>query len=191
MRWVAQEWKRPPAGPEVYALQLAAGPNAVSRELEALPFAHVIPSFGDAEQDLRRLLTGLTQAGMQPGFERSRIPATGATETGTHASSHLARLWAAGEISRLAETGAPADREEAIRLAAARRLVTPVSAAVVLESVQQYKDANLQPVDPDSMPSTTTTVPEPETWLLIAVGVLLLLSTHARRRIRPQPATAE
>jgi hypothetical protein len=93
------------------------------------------------------------------------------------ASDHLARLWAKGEIGQLLATGREDDRGKAAELASRYHLVTPVSGAVVLETAQQFKDANLEPVSADALP----TVPEPEFWLLMA-AVLAVVAWQWRRR---------
>ncbi|MGH9800782.1 MAG: PEP-CTERM sorting domain-containing protein, partial [Blastocatellia bacterium] len=67
---------------------------------------------------------------------------------------------------------------EAVKLAAAYQLVTPVSGAVVLETAEQYQRAGLEPVPPNSVP----TIPEPEEWLLMFVALAVLLWMTCRRR---------
>jgi hypothetical protein len=95
-------------------------------------------------------------------------PSAGAAE----GSSHLVRLWAADEIKKLARSRQQADRARAIKLAQTWQLVTEVSSAVVLETAEQYRAANLKPVDPSTTPDI---VPEPGTGLLLVCAVLLLL----------------
>jgi hypothetical protein len=65
-----------------------------------------------------------------------------------------------------------------VELAALYQLVTEVSGAVVLETAEQYKQAGLQPVSPNSVP----VVPEPGTWALLIVGAIVLLAYQRRRR---------
>ncbi|MDH5357000.1 MAG: PEP-CTERM sorting domain-containing protein, partial [Gammaproteobacteria bacterium] len=67
---------------------------------------------------------------------------------------------------------------QAIKMAAAYQLVTPVSGAVVLETQQQYDENGLQPVPEGTVP----TIPEPETWLLIIATLTLLSWVVYRRR---------
>ena len=55
-----------------------------------------------------------------------------------------------------------------------------IDRAVVLESERQYKEAGLEPVDKDSVPAV---VPEPETWLCMLVG-LLVVWLNRRKRAR-------
>ena len=89
---------------------------------------------------------------------------------GKESSKHLARLWAYDEVLRLI---AAKKHEAAVQLAGLHQLVTPVSGAVVLETKQQFDQAGLQAVDPQSVP----TVPEPGIVALLvlalAMGVLL------------------
>ena len=56
--------------------------------------------------------------------------------------------------------------------------VTPVSGAVVLETQQQYAKAGLQPVDAATVPA----IPEPSTWVLLGLALLLVGPVFARRR---------
>jgi PEP-CTERM motif len=105
---------------------------------------------------------------------------------GVETSDHLARLWAADRIDALlrAPSGAPptvADRKQALALAAQYHLVTAVSGAVVLDT-QAATDA-VAGSDPET---NVPTVPEPETWALLAlVALLLMLAVRARRRLPP------
>jgi len=70
----------------------------------------------------------------------------------------------------------------ALALAGRYRLVTPVSGAVVLDSQAEMDD--LAGSDPNQ--AQVPTVPEPETWALLAlVALLLLYAVRARRRLPP------
>ena len=71
-----------------------------------------------------------------------------------------------------------ADQNEALALAARYHLVTGVSGAVVLES-QGETDAVAAG---ESERSNVPTVPEPETWALLALVAALLLATLRLRR---------
>lgn len=59
-------------------------------------------------------------------------------------------------------------REGAISLAHRANVITPVSGAVVLETVRDYTANGLPVPDPDVVP----TVPEPETWALLILTAL-------------------
>jgi hypothetical protein len=64
-------------------------------------------------------------------------------------------------------------------LAARHQLVTEVTGAVVLERQEQYAAAGLTPVESGSVP----TVPEPETWALLAVAAGGLAVALRRRQV--------
>jgi hypothetical protein len=166
---------QPPS--EILDVMVGRGPNRIAVDLaEYAPFRSV-PRLGTVEEDLRRVFTGW--GGVVPQFHRDRLPVAEASLAGEawKTSSHLARLWARDEVSRLLVTRAPEDREEALELAARHQLVTEVTGAVVLERKEQYDEAGLKPVDEGTVP----TVPEPETWMLLAVACALLVAFRLRR----------
>ena len=94
---------------------------------------------------------------------------------------HLARLWAAEEVSRLCDARHSTD---AMQLAARYQLVTPVSGAVVLETQAQYQRAGLQPAPPETVPM----VPEPSPVGLLILGLALVAA--GRRAWRRSSAAA-
>ena len=96
----------------------------------------------------------------------------------------MARLWANGEVLRLAAAHDENKNAEAVKLAVNYQLVTPVSGAVVLETKEQYERNNLEAVNPNSVP----TIPEPEEWLLIAVVGVVLLWLVGKKYIRKNAA---
>ncbi len=97
------------------------------------------------------------------------------------ATRHLARLWAAAEVRRLAAAG-PAGHAEALALAVKHQLVTPVSGAVVLETKAQYDAHGLHPVDPATVP----TVPETGSVAVLLIALFALgAGWAAQRRRRP------
>jgi hypothetical protein len=166
---------QPPS--EILDVMVGRGPNRIAVDLaEYAPFRSV-PRLGTVEEDLRRVFTGW--AGVVPQFHRDRLPVAEASLAGEawKTSSHLARLWARDEVSRLLVTRAPEDREKALELAARYQFVTEVTGAVVLERKEQYDEAGLKPVDEGTVP----TVPEPETWMLLAVACALLVAFRLRR----------
>ena len=83
-------------------------------------------------------------------------------------SQHIERLWAKQEVLHLI---AQREQKKAIALASEHQLVTPVTGAVVLETQEQYDEMGLTPVPFDAVPS----IPEPSTWALWCVGLLLML----------------
>jgi len=83
-------------------------------------------------------------------------------------SRHIERLWAAHKVDALR---ASKRVSEAIQLASNQQLVTPVTGAVVLETIEQYKEMGLTPVPVDTVPG----IPEPSTMLLMLLGVFVCL----------------
>jgi hypothetical protein len=176
--------ERRPDGPRIVSLAVEAGPDRVLAELDGCALLAVAAGSGDLTADLRGLLAGAPLDGGALAAVRERgagngdeLAAAGSHET----SAHLVRLWARDEVERLrspASGGSDGDLTAATALAVRHQLVTPVSGAVVLETAAQYDEAGLAPGDPARIP----TVPEPATWLLIAVAALLTLVTVAAQR---------
>ena len=128
---------------------------------------------GDAGADLAALRARLSAGG--EGWRVTRTEAGG--KAGPAASIHIARLWGADRLATAAASRGKA-REKAIALAHRLNIVTPVSGAVVLETDGEYKRNGLAVPGAGDVP----TVPEPETWALIALVAALLL--WQRRRFR-------
>jgi hypothetical protein len=173
---LAQRCERRPGGPRLVALATGPGPNRVLDALDGCPWLVVAPRRGDLAADLGALLAGHPADGATLVARRERIAAGANPPAGVETSAHLARLWARNEVARLAAPGA--DPAAAAALAVKHRLVTPLSGAVVLETVEQYAAADLQPGSPEGVP----TIPEPATTLLVAVAAVLLGLAALRRR---------
>ena len=161
-----QRFERSAAPPRFYELPVAAGPDRVIEKLDGLPLEHV-PRLGEICVDLRGFMAQLTGAKPRLKFDRERINAEAGTSAAKPASKHVERLWARDEVWRLTKGR---QREEATRLAATEQLVTPVTGAVVLETMAQFAQHGLTPVDASTVPA----VPEPQTWVLIGVGLVAL-----------------
>jgi hypothetical protein len=175
-----QRWERRPGKPLLLSAQFGGGPDLLVQCLDDLECVRRIGRSDSPAADVGHTIARWADGAMVPVYERSR--ATGATlPPGKEGSFHIARLWAHDEVLRLAGSRNSGDSDHALRLAGAYQLVTPVSGAVVLETQQQFDEAGLKPVSPDSVP----TVPEPETWMMIIVGALLLV---AARLIRERKA---
>ncbi len=110
-------------------------------------------------------------------WNRSILPSTqhSADMYSKQTSDHLLRLWVNDEVKRLL---AAKKVKEATKLASNNHIVTPVTGAVVLESKSQYDANNLTPVDGEEVP----TIPEPETWLMIILGLLFFYFFFYRKK---------
>ncbi|MBT9584762.1 PEP-CTERM sorting domain-containing protein, partial [bacterium] len=150
----------------IVALACSAAPNRLIDELRC---REAVRS-GPLSDDLVRQMEVVS--GQRPDWLQLKL-----TRVGTKPKQlftpveDLSRLWALGECSRLG----PSD--DALQLAVAYGLVTPISGAVVLESEEQEKRMGLRPSDGSDIP----VVPEPATWLLLLVlGALVM----GRRQLR-------
>lgn len=166
-------------GPDLRVLQVGNGPNRLLEELQGLPQVSSIRFSGKLEEELESLLANAPVTRMV--LVRKRLARQAIQGAGKRTSDHLARLYAHERIGRLIAAGGEPARAEALALATAFRLVTPVSGAVVLENAAQYDQAGLQPGDPATVPG----VPEPERiGLIVAVAAVLIAKMRPWRRWR-------
>lgn len=167
-----QLWQRRPNGPQVFAYQFGAGVDRIGEKLGTVECFHALPAVRGPAPDLDALLAEWTGHSTPLVWIRTRVESNAVPRDAIAGSSQVVRLWAADEIQRLARSRAQGDRARAVALAKTWQLVTAVSSAVVLETAEQYRAANLQAVDPATAPDI---VPEPGTLLLALLGGLLLL----------------
>jgi hypothetical protein len=173
-----QAIERTPARPEIYELQTEPGPDRIVEQLENLRSLRSVLRMGALGHDLSELLAAMR--GKTSSWKLRRFVAeTEAAAQADHAvegSLHIARLWANDSVKRL-----KSDRmlEEATKQAALFQLVTPVSGAVVLETMAQFTQHGLHPVDAESVPA----VPEPGVGTLVIVGLLALRFARKQRGI--------
>ncbi len=169
---------RPPA--EILDVRVGRGPDRLAEEVGEYASFRTVPRIDSLEQDLERLFTSWSHAA--PEFHRERLPVAelALPPEAWKTSSHLARLWAREEISRLVLSREDEAVARAMELGARHQLVTELTGAVVLERQEQYDEAGLKPVEPGTVPS----VPEPETWMLLAVACALVLVSLRLRRVR-------
>jgi hypothetical protein len=91
---------------------------------------------------------------------------------------HLARAAVFDEVMKGYQSGAAAEGLAA--LGAQHHLVTPVSGAVVLETLEQYRAAGLDPGDPNASPKIPLGIPEPSRSLLVMMGIACLILRRRR-----------
>jgi hypothetical protein len=173
-----QRFDRSATPPRFLELPVATGPDRIVEKLDGLPVDHV-PRWGALREDLAELIAQLAGKQARFTFVREQASAASGTVSGTPASKHIERLWARDEVRHLTKTR---QREEATKLAAKEQLVTPVTGAVVLETMQQFAQHGLTPVDASTVP----VVPEPGTWALLGLGLAVMgfnLWLKRRRKI--------
>jgi hypothetical protein len=127
--------------PPIFFLPLAPGPQRLWDAFETVPH-QVLPRYGNLEEDLAGL----------PGFETGRhffelrfaLPGEPLPAAASAAPPHLERLWAAEQVDRLLGRHDTEAEQQALALAVEHQLVTPVSDAVVLETVEQYEAHGLE-----------------------------------------------
>lgn len=172
---VIQKWQRG-GGPAICDLQLGSGPNKTIEKLSNIVPFREIPNMGDYEADIGNVC-GRVNSVISYKYRWSRCD--GPQADAVKGNDHIVRLWAKDEIESKAKSIKQADKDEAVRQAKLYQLVTTMSGAVVLENKQQYDEAGLEAVNPESVPYVT---PEPSTIVLIIIGALLLLYVRWRKR---------
>jgi hypothetical protein len=170
-----QRFERSANPPRLYDMETQIGPDRILEKLDGLSSVQTVLRLGDLGDDLGRLFGTWSGSAASLTLRRqcASTASPGENVPGKEASLHLARLWAAAEVTRLS---AARQMQAAAELAGRHQLVTPVSGAVVLETQAQYDSAGLQPVPPESVPA----VPEPSTLTLVLLFLLFL----ALRRVR-------
>ncbi len=168
-----QRLARQPWSPVIVDLQCGTGPNALAAQLNGLVALQSATRFGQPAHDLERLL-----AQWQPAASAVRVVRwcenPGFNTASMCADAHVARLWANDQVHILCGQRRASATSNAVVLATAQHVVTPVSGAVVLETDAQFQAAGLTPVSDELVPRV---VPEP-----CFTGLLMLaLIIHMRR----------
>lgn len=172
-----QRFERQPGLLSMINLQVKPGADKISEALDIMPMTGSLSPCADPARSLGMLFKAWRPDSKRVHAVRLREEREPQPADGVETSDHLARLWARHEIASLLAQGRAANRAKAGDLAARYHLVTPVSGAVVLETAQQFKEAGLEPVSGDSLP----TVPEPELWILTGAAVLIGIWQWRRR----------
>ena len=169
-----QRWMRRPDGPRLIHLQTAPGSNKIIEDLDGIDQVSVVARSSDIKEDLKRVFGQLKGSLPKYKITREQVPVDTIKDPVKRASSHIVRLWAKEQVDKLRAKRGDKNETQAKVIAVKHQLVTPVSGAVVLENREQYERNNLQPVDPETVP----TIPEPASVLLFGIGALFL---HRRR----------
>lgn len=161
---------------KIYRLVSSNDYDSIENNLRDYDVFQTQPRFSDLKTDTETLLKQISEQKQSFKYVRQIVAnadVTGAKQT----SKHLIRLWANDEVSRIIDQ--ENNEKKAVELAQKYQLVTPVTGAVVLETQQQYDQFGLKPVEKNSVP----TIPEPETYLLIAVVLGVFLWLIATRKM--------
>lgn len=161
------------AGARVIDAPAEPGPNQLCEALESVVGYGRLHRSGKLSDDIARLFAQWNGLAPTHRWKIERASATSPAEAS--GSKHLVRLWAREKIEEL-HRGRRTD--QAIDLAGRWQLVTAVSGAVVLETVEQFKQHGLASVDPMTAP---TVVPEPGTLALLGLGLVMLLWLGRRK----------
>ncbi len=157
----------------IHSHQFGPGANRISEKLADIHLIRPMPIANNPSTEILNLLSGTSAQWKREKVKIETLPSHLAK-----GSTHIARLWAADEITRLTAPFRKISGDEALELAQTFQLVTPISGAVVLETAAQYQANNLTPADPASTPGI---VPEPSTWLLLLTGAPFLLAMRRRK----------
>jgi hypothetical protein len=162
--------------PVIHTIMAENGPNRLAEALQKSGALRRGPALFDPRKDFSAFLTLLRTEHDEIGWHWKRSPQA-PTEIGTPVWDHLARHWAIESVeskrSLLPEIDKPAT-------AAKYQLVTSVSGAVVLETMEQYKQHGLEPVSATDTPQIPG-VPEPSSMLLVMISATAALTRRRRR----------
>lgn len=158
-----QKWQRLPEYPLLYDLQFGDGPNKITELLNGMPAVRRVARMGNGGDDLQRLIDEWNGTHTRLKFKRHETDNTNAV-LGVETDLHLARLWARDTVYALGAARSSEKLDAAIDLAMNYQLVTPVSGAVVLETMEQFQRFGLEPVDPETTPDI---IPEPGACMLM------------------------
>jgi Vault protein inter-alpha-trypsin domain len=169
-----QRWERRPYGPQLYSVQIMAGPDEIEKKLDGIDEVKSVIQSGNLRSNLEALFARLTGRVKILEFVRTskKLDHVPDPSEAIGTSGHLARLWANDEVSRILSARDESLNKAATTLAVRYQLVTPVSGAVVLETAEQYRAAGLKPVEPGTVP----TIPEPEMIALLGIMAAIFVS---------------
>lgn len=167
-----QRFRRRPNATRIIDLPVSTGSEKILENGSLSPFFLEQRDLMGSLESLSVLLETLATTRTETVTVRKQV-ATGdlPRESSRKTSAHLARLVAYEQINELLLQN---QRIQALQIAAHFRLVTAVSGAVVLETVEQYQRQNLTP-PPEADDFHIPSVPEPEEWALLLIGAAALL----------------
>jgi len=159
----------------LHAASMEPGPNRV---LEALDGWHIrrVPRYESIADHLSAWIKEPGTLDPENKFRRSMEPKNSVTNLVElpRVSRHIERLWARDKMVRLRNSR---KTEAATELATTHQLVTPLTGAVVLETMEQFEEMGLSPVPLETVPS----IPEPGVVALWFVGMMTLMLRLRKR----------
>ncbi len=175
---LAQYFERSLRPVTLYAVPMVAGPNRVLEALQKQTAVRSGVRLADIEKDLALFFSQLKAGLPEPGYQWERMEVKPAEGTGVW--NQLARYWAFGEVMKQYHQGAKGGA--GAKLAARYQLVTPFSGAVVLETVEQFKQAGLKSID-SAVAAAIPVIPEPSSAALVVMGLMAFVLRRRRRGI--------
>jgi hypothetical protein len=161
--------------PAIHSLMAVAGPNRLAESLHRSGVLRRGPALLDPRADLGAFVGKLAMEHDAIAWHWRRS-ATAPEDLGTPVWDHLARQWAIDAVDSPLSAVPEIDRPA---LAARYQLVTRVSGAVVLETMEQFERHGLKPVEAAAAPSIPG-VPEPSSALLLLIGAAGALMRRRR-----------
>lgn len=162
--------------PVIHTVMAESGPNRLAEALQRSGALRRGAALFEPRKDFSAFIKLLMMDHERMDWHWKRSPQP-PTELGTPVWDHLARHWAIEAVeskqSLLPEIDKPAT-------AAKYQLVTSVSGAVVLETMEQYKQHGLEPVSAADTPQIPG-VPEPSSVLLVMISAAAMLTRRRRQ----------
>ncbi len=171
---VLQRMERSRGQIQLLSYAMAGGPNRIMEAFDGL-HASMVPKYVGLKASFAAWVQAHTLGQTTIEFERIHPKRSAAQDLDklTEVTRHIERLWASEKVNALR---AQRKLKEAVQLGSAQQLVTPVTGAVVLETIEQYEEMGLVPVPVETVPG----IPEPSTIALLVLGVVAFF---ARQRI--------
>ena len=171
-----QSIERSAKRPRILQIEAVPGPNRLATELFRSGCLERGPALADPARDFPRFLTALRSGRETQAILWQRQPEDHPPENGTRVWDQLARHWAALQAEDASSTASEIERAT---LAATYHMVTRFSGAVVLETMEQFAQHGLSPVDASAAPAIPS-VPEPSSSLLLLLGLMAALCRRKR-----------
>ncbi|MCC6793733.1 MAG: hypothetical protein IT366_01340 [Candidatus Hydrogenedentes bacterium] len=175
-----RQWERRRGGASVKILSIEAvpGPNRLLEQCSDLAIIERVPIFESLEETISQVVKIRSPESVSAKFAMGVSDAAVQTAIEPPAS-HLVRLAVNDAVMRAVQSHQSNEIDALRQVAIEARLVTPLSGAVVLETMEQYARHGLDPTkNEEAIPG----VPEPHEWALIVVVCIVLAWVAYQRR---------